>query len=82
MLEMKFNKRKNADFIRVINTYDTDIQINLEKIYEKGFSTKEVKSGIGLWEVKKLITKSRNSQVFATIEKDKFIQNIIIEKTE
>lgn len=82
MLEMKYDKRKNADVIRVINSYDTNINIDLNKIYEKGFSTKEVKSGIGLWEVKKLITKSKNSQIFATIEKDKFVQNIIIEKTE
>lgn len=81
-LEMKFDKRKNADIIRVINTFDTNIQIDLNKIYEKGFSTKKVKSGIGLWEVKKLIDKNKNSQVFATIEKDKFVQNIIIEKTE
>lgn len=81
-LEMKFDKRKNADTIRVINTFDTNIQIDLNKIYEKGFSTKKVKSGIGLWEVKKLVNKNKNSQVFATIEKDKFVQNIIIEKTE
>lgn len=81
-LEMKFDRRKNADVIRIFNTYDTNIQIDLTKIYEKGFSTKEVKSGIGLWEVKKLINKSKNSQIYATIEKDMFVQNIIIEKID
>mgnify|MGYP003289558130 CR=1 FL=1 len=82
MLEMKFDKRKNSDIIRVVNTYNPNIKIDLNKIYEKGFSTKVVKSGIGLWEVKKLVGKNKNSQVYATIEKDKFVQNIIIEKTE
>lgn len=81
-LEMKFDKRKCADVIRVVNTYDTSIEIDLESIYKKGFSTKKVKSGIGLWEVKKLVSKTRNSQVYATIENDKFVQNLIIEKID
>ena len=49
-------------------------------VFKKGYSSKEVKSGIGLWEVKKLIDKSGNSQIYASIEKNQFIQNIIIEK--
>lgn len=81
-LEMKFDKRKCADVIRVVNTYDTSINIDLEAIYKKGFSTKKVKSGIGLWEVKKLVSKVRNAQVYATIENDKFVQNLIIEKID
>lgn len=79
-LEMRFDNKKCADIIRVYNTYDTSININTQDIFKKGFSSKEVKSGIGLWEVKKLINKSKQSQIYASIEKDKFIQNIIIEK--
>lgn len=79
-LEMKYDNRKCADVIRIYNTYDNNITINLNDIYKKGVSSKKVKSGIGLWEVKKLVNKSRNSQIFASIEKDKFVQNLIIEK--
>ncbi len=79
-LEIKYDNRKDADIIRIVNTYDTTIKIDIENIYSKGFSTKEVKSGLGLWEVKKLINKTDNSQIYATIEKNKFVQNIIIEK--
>lgn len=79
-LEMRFDNKKCADVIRVYNTYDTSININTQDIFKKGYSSKEVKSGIGLWEVKKLIDKSKHSQIYASIEKDKFIQNIIIEK--
>ncbi|MDD3303973.1 MAG: GHKL domain-containing protein [Clostridia bacterium] len=81
-LEMKYDKRKCADIIRVVNTYDTSIHIDLDEIYKKGFSTKQVKSGIGLWEVKKLVSKVKNAQIYATIERDKFVQNIIIEKVD
>lgn len=79
-LEINFNEKKYADVIRIINTYDTSIDIDLENIYEKGVSSKEIKSGIGLWEVKKLVKKNSHSQIYATIENDKFVQNLIIEK--
>lgn len=81
-LQMSYDTRKNADVIKVFNTYDNSIQIDLNEIYKKGVSSKKIKSGIGLWEVKKLISKSNNSQIYATIEKNKFVQNIIIEKTD
>lgn len=80
-LEMKFNLKKCADVIRVINTYDENITIDLENIYKKGVSSKKIKSGIGLWEVKKIISKIPNAQIYPTIEKNKFVQNIVIEKT-
>ena len=78
-LQMSYDSRKNADIIKVINTYDTENKIDFDKIYAKGFSTKKVKSGIGLWEVKRIIDKSTNAQIYPSIEKDKFIQTIIIE---
>lgn len=81
-LEINFNEKKYADVIRVINSYDTSIKIDLENIYEKGVSSKKVKSGIGLWEVKKLVKKNNHSQIYATIENNKFIQNLIIEKID
>ena len=79
-LEMKYDSRKSADVIKVINTYNTDININLEDIYKKGFSSKKVKSGIGLWEVKKIIAKFDHAQIYPSISKNQFVQNIVIEK--
>ena len=79
-LEMKYDARKDADIIKVYNTYNTNIDINLKDIYKKGVSSKKIKSGIGLWEVKKLIDKSKNSQIYASLEHGMFVQNIIIEK--
>lgn len=81
-LEMHFDKRKCADIIKIYNTYDTSIDIDLESIFKKGYSTKEVKSGIGLWEVNKLISKNPHSQIYASIEGKQFAQTLIIEKTD
>lgn len=78
--EARYDARKNADIIRIFNTYDSTINVDLNKIYEKGVSSKKVKSGIGLWEVKKLVKKNKNSQIYATIENGKFIENLIIER--
>lgn len=79
-IEFKFDKRKYSDTIRIINTYDTNIDINLKEIFKKGVSSKEIKSGIGLWEVKRLVSKQKNSQIYSSIEGNKFLQTIVIEK--
>ena len=81
-LEIHFNDKKFADVIKIYNTYDTSLDINLTEIYQKGVSSKKQKSGIGLWEVKKLVARNGHSQIFANIEKDKFVQNLIIEKAD
>ncbi|MEG2348827.1 MAG: GHKL domain-containing protein [Clostridia bacterium] len=80
-IEMSYDKKKCSDVIKIFNTFSLDKNIDLNKIYEKGFSSKKIKSGIGLWEVKKIVSKNSNSQIFATIEKNKFVQNLIIEKS-
>lgn len=80
-LEIKHVSKKNATVIRIINTFDQSVKIDLSSIYHKGYSSKTVKSGLGLWETCKIISKHKHAQIYATIENDKFIQNIIIENT-
>ena len=46
-----------------------------------GESSKKVKSGLGLWEVKNIISKKQNSQIYANIENNTFSQTIVIEKS-
>ena len=78
-LEMHFNKLKDATVIKIYNTYDTSLNIDLSKIFLKGYSSKKVKSGIGLWEVKKIIDNNNKAQIYASIENEHFVQCIIIE---
>ena len=80
-LEIKYVSRKNATIIRIVNTYDSSIIIDLSSIYLKGYSSKKVKSGLGLWEASKIVSRYKHSQIYATIENNKFVQNIIIENT-
>jgi two-component system sensor histidine kinase AgrC len=80
-LEIKYVPKKNATVIRILNTFDQSFKIELNSLYHKGYSTKKVKSGLGLWEASKIIARYKHSQMYATIENDKFVQNIIIENT-
>ena len=45
--------------------------IDTEKIFEKGISGKENHTGLGLWEVRKLIKKNNNINQY-TAKNDKF----------
>jgi two-component system sensor histidine kinase AgrC len=56
-VNIDFYNRKQVFTIK--NTY-IDKNIDTEKIFEKDFSTKEKKSGFGLWEVKQLLKKHKN----------------------
>lgn len=78
-LEIKNINKKNAVVIRILNTFDQTKKINLSCIYNKGYSTKKIKSGIGLWEVCNIISRYKHTQIYATIENNKFVQNLIIE---
>lgn len=79
-LKFYYNPSKHADIIEVRNSVDHNIKIDLNDIFIKGVSSKKVKSGIGLWEVKKIISSKSNSQIYADMENDEFSQTIIIEK--
>lgn len=65
------NKNSRA-IITIENTYSNkDVDIN--KIFEKGFSGKANHSGIGLWEIKKYIKKSKNLDIQPS-KTDKFFK--------
>ncbi len=65
------NDTKNhRQLITIENTY-ANKEIDTEKIFEKGISEKENHTGLGLWEVRKIIKKNNNSNLF-TSKTDKF----------
>ncbi len=51
--------RNHFDLITVENSCDAEF-VDIEKIFEKNFSTKPKNSGLGLWNVKSIITKYDN----------------------
>lgn len=62
--------KNNRQLITIENTYQNK-DIDTEKIFEKGVSEKENHTGLGLWEVRKIIKKNNNTNLF-TSKTDKF----------
>jgi two-component system sensor histidine kinase AgrC len=71
------DKRKNMQLIIVENTYK-DKEIDTEKIYEKGFSTKQGNTGLGLWEIRQILKKHNNLNLYTTKNDEFFIQQFEI----
>ena len=69
--------RNNRASITIKNTY-TNKNVDIEKIFNKGESGKKHHSGIGLWEVRNYIKKSKNLDLFTTKDSKFFIQELSI----
>ena len=69
--------RQNRQLLIIDNTYKNK-DINLDKIYEKGYSTKPQNTGLGLWEVDKIIKKHKNLARFTTKTDEFFKQQLEI----
>lgn len=71
------DKKKNMQLIVVENTYK-DKNIDTEKIYEKGYSTKEGNTGLGLWEIRQIMKKHNNLNLFTSKSGEFFSQQFEI----
>ncbi len=71
-LDFRDDTKNSRQLIIVENTYK-DKNVDTEKIFEKGTTSKENHSGIGLFEVRKLIKKNNNLNIF-TSKTDKFFR--------
>ena len=56
---------RNMQVLIVENTYQ-DKNVDTEKIFEKGISSKPGNTGLGLWEVHKILKKNNNLNLFTT----------------
>ena len=63
--------------ITIENTYSNK-DVDLKKIFEKGISSKTNPSGIGLWQVKKYIKKSKNLELKTSKNEKYFKQELFI----
>lgn len=71
------DSRQNRQLLIIENTYK-DKDVNVDKIYEKGFTTKPHNTGLGLWEVNKIISKHKNLARYTTKTDKYFRQQIEI----
>ena len=69
-IAIRKEEHKNRQILYIENTYHNK-DIDTEKIYEKAFTTKPNNTGLGLWEVRKILKKNSNLNLF-TSKNDKF----------
>ncbi len=67
--------KNNRQLIIIENTYNNK-DVNTEEIFNKGFSGKDGHTGLGLFEVRKIIKKNKNSNLY-TSKTDKFFSQQI-----
>jgi len=64
-LEIRKDSSRNRQLLLIENTY-LNKDVDTEKIFEKKFTTKEGNSGLGLWEVRQILKKNTNLNLFTT----------------
>ena len=67
--------KNNRQIILIENTY-IDSKIDMNKLFDKGVSGKENHTGLGLWEVKKIIKKHNNLNLYTNKNEKYFIQQL------
>lgn len=75
LIEIEFTSDKKKQLFIIKNSCK-DSNISTTKIFEKGYSTKERNSGIGLWKVHKILSKNTNVDLFTTISNNMFSQQL------
>lgn len=73
----KKDPRRNVQLLIIENTYKNK-DVNTDKIFEKGFSSKEGNTGMGLWEVRQILKKNNNLNLYTTKNQNFFIQQFEI----
>lgn len=77
IINISFRKddKNNRNIILIENSYKNK-DVDIDTIFNKGFTEKENHSGIGLWEVRKIISKNNNVNLFTTKSDSLFKQQL------
>lgn len=76
-INLLFKKDKYKQVLIIENTYNNK-QISIDQIFEKNYSTKPKNSGLGLWEVRKILKKYSNLNLYTSKNNDFFSQQLEI----
>ena len=75
IINVIFRKNGNRNEIVIENTYKNKY-IDIDRIFEKNYSTKKGNSGIGLWKVHQILSKNTNLDLFTSIQNNIFKQQL------
>ena len=80
-ITVTFRKQNNKQLFIIENTYNNK-DVNIDEIFEKGKTSKNTKDaknhGIGLWEVRQIIKKNKNLNLYTTKNEEYFKQQFEI----
>ncbi len=77
-IKFSYNEFRKYHIIEIKNTFEKGKEIDTTKIFEKGESSKKNKSGLGLWEVKKILSSCKNASICASINNNNnFVQTLL-----
>ena len=69
--------KNNRNIILIENTYK-DKDVNIEEIFNKGVTGKENHTGLGLWEIRQILKKNNNVNLYTTKNEEYFSQQLEI----
>ena len=79
-IQVRKDFKVKRNLIIIENTYKEQ-NINIDKIYEKGYSTKNADKdshGLGLWNIRRILQKNNNLNLFTTTKEKLFSQQLEI----
>lgn len=76
-IHIRKDEKHNRQLLIVENTYK-DKNINIDKIFEKNYSTKPKNTGLGLWEVRQILKRNNNLNLYTTKSERLFKQQLEI----
>lgn len=76
-LTFRREHNKHRDIVLIENSY-LNKNINIDEIYQKGFSEKENHTGLGLWEIHKYLSRNTDLNLYTSKNHDFFSQQLEI----
>lgn len=76
---IRFDQKRHKQLFIIENTYNNK-DLDTLKIFDKNYTTKEGNSGLGLWQVNKIISKSKHIDIFTKKNEKFFSQQLEIYK--
>lgn len=74
-VEMRNDSYRNRQLIVIENTYK-EKDIDIDKIFEKGYSSKPNNSGLGLWEAREIMKRNSNLNLYTDKNDEYFIEQL------
>lgn len=76
-VEIRKDFKVNRQIVLIENTY-SEKDVDLNRIFEKGYSSKPDNTGLGLWEVREILRKNKNLNLYTTKDSKFFKQQLEI----